>query len=309
MNIESIRAAVAEKIDSAAFQTWIAPLQFTVCQNCLDVVAQNQFTADYITREYGNTLKNIAADFSLDLNICVRPINNVVQSANDNVVCEFVKTQKQSVKNKNGFDTFVCSDENMFAVAAVIPFHLREFDGDVFTAILSFVGYYLVRREFFSKLTLKQSLWFRCRFRRWFGRFSRFRRIGVSTVGSATPSVLSGIEVGTGVSVGTGEGTSVGAGVLADTKLTFALLNSVKSISTGFQGKKWKTCAQTKYATIQNPSRSRMTMRRIRFLLDFLMTVFYPSQTHICAGARSSWGRRSAVRWHKKSILVCRRSL
>ena len=118
VNVESVMGAFASKIDPAGFTAWIAPLQANLCENRLDLVAQNQFTADYITREYGNTLKNIAADFSLDLNICVRPINNVVQSANDNVVCEFVKTPKQSVKNKNGFDTFVCSDENMFAVAA-----------------------------------------------------------------------------------------------------------------------------------------------------------------------------------------------
>ncbi len=118
VNVESVMGAFASKIDPAGFTAWIAPLQANLYENRLDLVAQNQFTADYIAREYGNTLKNIAADFSLDLNICVRPINNVVQSANDNVVCEFVKTQKQSVKNKNGFDTFVCSDENMFAVAA-----------------------------------------------------------------------------------------------------------------------------------------------------------------------------------------------
>ena len=56
VTIESIKAAIAGKIDSAAFTTWIAPLQFNVCQNCLNVVAQNQFTADYVKREYGNIL-------------------------------------------------------------------------------------------------------------------------------------------------------------------------------------------------------------------------------------------------------------
>ena len=116
MNIESIRAAVAEKIDSAAFQTWIAPLQFTVCQNCLDVVAQNQFTADYVKKEYGKILENIAADFSLDINICVNGANRVVTSANDNVVCEF--TPVKNTQNKNGFDKFISCDENMFALAA-----------------------------------------------------------------------------------------------------------------------------------------------------------------------------------------------
>ena len=69
INIESIKATIASKIDSAAFQTWIDPLQLSVCQNCLNVVAQNQFTADYVKREYGKILGNIAADFSLDINI------------------------------------------------------------------------------------------------------------------------------------------------------------------------------------------------------------------------------------------------
>ncbi len=116
INVESIRAAVADKIDSAAFQTWIAPLQFTVCQNCLDIIAQNQFTADYVKREYGKILGNIAADFSLNINICVNGANRVVNSANDNVVCEYAPVK--NTQNKNGFDKFIACDENMFAVAA-----------------------------------------------------------------------------------------------------------------------------------------------------------------------------------------------
>ena len=116
INVESIRGAMAGKIDSAAFQTWIAPLQFKVCQNCLDVVVQNQFTADYVKREYGKILKDIAADFSLNINIYVAGANCSVKSANDNVVCEYVPI-KNDVK-RNYFDKFVTSDENMFAVAA-----------------------------------------------------------------------------------------------------------------------------------------------------------------------------------------------
>ena len=118
VNVESVMKAFAAKIDSAGFTTWIAPLQVNVCENCLSLVAQNQFTADYIKREYGNVLKNVAADFLLDLDITVCSNNVCVKSANDNVVCEFVKPTKQTVKNKNGFDSFICSDENMFAVAA-----------------------------------------------------------------------------------------------------------------------------------------------------------------------------------------------
>ena len=115
-NIESIKVAVASKIDSVAYQTWIAPLTFSVCKNCLNVVAQNQFTADYVKREYGNVLENIAADFSLNVNIFVGICCDVANSANDNVVCEFVPVNK--TQNKNSFDKFISCDENMFAVAA-----------------------------------------------------------------------------------------------------------------------------------------------------------------------------------------------
>lgn len=119
VNIESIKGAIASKIGSAGFTTWIAPLQFELCQNCLDLVAQNQFTADYVNREYGNILRAIAADFLLDLNVCVRLNNNVdAQSANDNVVCEFKPETRLVQNNNNCFDKFITSDENMFAVAA-----------------------------------------------------------------------------------------------------------------------------------------------------------------------------------------------
>ena len=119
INVESVRAAIAGKIDSAAFQTWIAPLQLCVCQNCLNVVAQNQFTADYVKREYGKILEDTAADFSLDINICVGGVASNVKTANDNVVCEYTPNKtSRTVKQSNGFDKFISCDENMFAVAA-----------------------------------------------------------------------------------------------------------------------------------------------------------------------------------------------
>jgi chromosomal replication initiator protein len=118
INVESIKAEIAGKIDSAAFQTWIMPLQFDVCQNCLNVVAQNQFTADYVKREYGNILQSIAADFSLDINICVNVAVKSVQTANDNVVCEYTPNKTARNVKQNGFDAFISCDENMFAVAA-----------------------------------------------------------------------------------------------------------------------------------------------------------------------------------------------
>ena len=120
INVESIKGIIASKIDSAGFATWISPLTFKVCQNCLLLVAQNQFTADYVKKEYGNILKNIAADFSLELNICVNTFGGIDSSANDNVVCEYesFNAKKSVQQNKNTFDKFIMCDDNMFAVAA-----------------------------------------------------------------------------------------------------------------------------------------------------------------------------------------------
>ena len=113
INIESIMGAIAAKMDSAAFTTWVAPLQVNVCQNCLNLVAQNQFTADYVKNQYGNILKNTVADFSLDINICVGGVVNSEIGANDNVVCEYTPNKAQTKQKNNGFDAFINCDENM----------------------------------------------------------------------------------------------------------------------------------------------------------------------------------------------------
>ncbi len=119
VNTESIKDAIANKIDSVGFTSWIAPLQFSVVAGCLNLVAHNQFAADYVKNSYGEILADVAAGFGLTVNISVRSATPVVNTANDNVVCEFVPENKKAfVKKQNGFDAFICSDENMFAVAA-----------------------------------------------------------------------------------------------------------------------------------------------------------------------------------------------
>lgn len=116
ISTESIMDAIATNIDSAAFKTWIAPLKIDICQNCLKFVAQNQFTADYVKSQYGKIIEKIAADFSLNVNICVCGVNNSVCSANDNVVCAYTPVKIQNTNNY--FENFISCDENMFAVAA-----------------------------------------------------------------------------------------------------------------------------------------------------------------------------------------------
>lgn len=121
VNIESVKQALSQKIDSAGFTAWIAPLQFEIVDNCLNVIAHNQFAADYVQRVYEKALKDVAADFRLDLNIFVRKNTMVavpVNSANDNVVCKYEPEQTVKTNKENTFDKFITSDENMFALAA-----------------------------------------------------------------------------------------------------------------------------------------------------------------------------------------------
>ena len=116
VNLESIKAVISSKIDSAGWTSWIAPLQFNLSGDCLDLVAHNQFAADYVQSVYGNTLRNIAADFCLGLNISVAS-RQTVKTANDNVVASFAPSMDTNIKS-DCFDKFVASDENAFAVAA-----------------------------------------------------------------------------------------------------------------------------------------------------------------------------------------------
>ena len=119
VNVESIKAAISAHIGSAGFTSWIAPLHFELSENCLNLVAHNQFTADYVKNVYGETISGIVSEFGLDLNICVRSSANIVNTANDNVVCAYTPSESVAIKtNKNGFNRFVCSDENNFAVMA-----------------------------------------------------------------------------------------------------------------------------------------------------------------------------------------------
>lgn len=119
VNVESIKAAISANIGSAGFTSWIAPLHFELFGNCLNLVAHNQFAADYVKNVYGEVISKIVSEFDLDLNICVRSSANVVNTANDNVVCAYTPSESVAAKtNKNAFNRFICSDENNFALMA-----------------------------------------------------------------------------------------------------------------------------------------------------------------------------------------------
>ena len=120
-NLEQIKGAIAAKMDSASFTSWIAPLQFEISGNELVLTAQNQFSADFIGSVHKNILNSVAEQFGLTVSICVRGANATSTIANDNNVQSYtpavsvVRTQDTKV---SAFDAFVCSDENAFVLSA-----------------------------------------------------------------------------------------------------------------------------------------------------------------------------------------------
>ena len=114
-NLEVIKGAIAAKIDSASFSSWIAPLDFEVSENVLVLSAQNQFSADYISSVYENVLASVASEYGLSLKICVRGVA-ASSVANDNMVGTYVPAP--SATDICAFDLFVPSEENAFVLSA-----------------------------------------------------------------------------------------------------------------------------------------------------------------------------------------------
>ena len=114
-NLEVIKGAIAAKMDSAAFSSWIAPLDFEIVDNALVLTAQNQFSADFIGSVHAGVLESVAREYGLSLNICVRGAT-VASVANDNNVQTYTPAAASS--DMGAFDSFVPSDENAFVLSA-----------------------------------------------------------------------------------------------------------------------------------------------------------------------------------------------
>ena len=114
-NLDLIRGAIAAKIDNACFSAWIEPLDFDISENVLQLGAQNQFSADYVSSVYGNVLSSVASEHGLSLNIYVRGAT-VAPIANDNSVATYAPMR--SATNACAFDAFVASEENAFVLSA-----------------------------------------------------------------------------------------------------------------------------------------------------------------------------------------------
>jgi chromosomal replication initiator protein len=117
---EAIKAAIAGKMDSAGFTSWIAPAGIDVCSGVLSVIAPNQFSADFIKSVYSNILESVASDFGLSLHVAARAAAAVVPgTANDNVSKIFVPAAAPAgASAPRAFDSFVSSEENAFVVSA-----------------------------------------------------------------------------------------------------------------------------------------------------------------------------------------------
>ncbi|MCL2748674.1 MAG: DnaA/Hda family protein [Alphaproteobacteria bacterium] len=112
-----IRELVAAKMPPAAFESWIAPLKISVFENTLNIIAQNQFSADFIKRTYLNILESVAGECGLFLFVGVgRATQTVDASVNDNAMAEFHLAKNSPASA--GFDDFIVSEENSFAVSA-----------------------------------------------------------------------------------------------------------------------------------------------------------------------------------------------
>ncbi len=115
-DVASIKALIEQQMDSAAFTSWIAPLNFTISGNLLVLAAQNQFSADYISDVYGSLLQKIASGYGLDVKLIVRGTKLSGFVANDNNMQSYSPVMEKSAPV--AFDAFIPSDENAFALSA-----------------------------------------------------------------------------------------------------------------------------------------------------------------------------------------------
>lgn len=116
-DLETIKGAIAAKMDSVAFTSWISPLQFNITDGVLALVAQNQFSADFISGAYGALLTSVADEFGLAVKISVRNTSVATPVANDNATQTF-SPAPVARDNAVDFDEFVASDENAFVLSA-----------------------------------------------------------------------------------------------------------------------------------------------------------------------------------------------
>lgn len=115
IDVQTIKGEIAAKIDSAAFASWIDPLTFEISDKVLNLIAQNQFSADYINSVYGALINEIAGAYGLSVSMSVHGI--VKKSvANDNKAVVYAPAP--TLDNTVAFDSFVPCSDNEFVLSA-----------------------------------------------------------------------------------------------------------------------------------------------------------------------------------------------
>ena len=124
LNADSIKAIIKPRMDPAQFDAWIAPLAVSVDGKVLNLVAANQFSCDFIRATHLHVLSGVASELGLDAQLHIgRPAQTInPKPINDNAPKkEFVADKSRDVEyvaRNADFDSFICSDENVFALNA-----------------------------------------------------------------------------------------------------------------------------------------------------------------------------------------------
>lgn len=117
LDADAIKNAIADKMDAACFSCWIAPLGIKIENNIVVLVAQNQFTADFVNSAYSELLHSVIDSYGLDMRICVGHVQaDVSRTANDNNTQTY--TAPAINKKMMAFDAFISSEENAFVISA-----------------------------------------------------------------------------------------------------------------------------------------------------------------------------------------------
>ena len=130
VNPDNVKSAVRAHMDAAAFESWVAPLAFSIDGDALNLVAHNQFAADFIKSAYIHILKNVADEFGLGIRLGVGhaaqaapqiPTNDNTAARKEFIRNEFIAGPSAAAHRPlpAGFDDFIACDENGFALNAL----------------------------------------------------------------------------------------------------------------------------------------------------------------------------------------------
>jgi len=115
-DVATIKDVIAKQMDFAAFTSWIAPMGFEISNNVLVLSVQNQFSKDYVSGVYGAMLRDVAAQFGLELKLVVRGTVLTTKIANDNNMQSYAPVAEENTLI--AFDSFIVSKENEFVLQA-----------------------------------------------------------------------------------------------------------------------------------------------------------------------------------------------